>query len=183
MRIDWKDVRTALVDFYQRTPKRNLLSGGLFLLSFLVAFFSFSLSHFSREKHLVFFLEYQKGTLAGEVRSIPWKYSLEDRVLGLVEELLWGPMDPRFQRVFPLGSKVQSLLIRGRNLYIDLSPDVLFASEDIRVGWDERFRILRKTLSFNYPRFKQIFLTVNGQLPGNPPFLAQNPEKQKKMVV
>jgi len=115
------------------------------------------------------------------VRSIPWKFSLEDRVQELVEELLWGPMDPRFQRVFPLGSKVQSLLIRRGILYVDLSPDVLFASEDIRVGWDERFSILRKTLNFNYPRFTQIFLTVNGQLPGIPPFLAQNPEKQKKI--
>ncbi|MCX7787121.1 MAG: GerMN domain-containing protein [Spirochaetes bacterium] len=181
MSIDWKDLTSAIEAFYHRTPKMILLSGSLFILSFLIAFFSFSIARFSREKHLVFFLEYQKGTLGGEIRSIPWKSSLEDRVLGLVEELLWGPMDPRFQRVFPLGSKVQSLLIRSGNLYVDLSPDVLFASEDIRVGWDERFRILRKTLSFNYPRFKQIFLTVNGQLPGNPPFLAQNPEKQKKI--
>lgn len=158
-----------------------LLSGGLFLLSFLFAFGSFAISYFSKEKHLVFFLEYQKGAVVGEVRSIPWKSTLEDRVQGLVEELLWGPMDPRFQRVFPSGSKVQSLLIRRGILYLDLSPDVLFASEDIRVGWDERFSILRKTLSFNYPRFTNIFLTVNGQLPGLPPFLTQNPEKQKKI--
>ncbi len=181
MRIDWKDLRTALVDFYRKTPKMVLLSGGLFLLSFFISLGCFSLSQFSREKHLVFFLEYRKGTLAGEVRSIPWKSSMEDRVRGLVEELLWGPIDPRLQRVFPLGSQVQSILIRKGSIYVDLSPDVLFASEDIRVGWDERFRILRKTLGFNYPQFKQIFLTVNGQLPGIPPFLPQNPEKQKKI--
>jgi hypothetical protein len=181
MNFHWKDAKVAIIDFYQRTPRTILLSSGLFLLSFLIAFVSVSISQFSREKHLVFFLEYQKGTVVGEVRSIPWKPSLEERVLGVVEELLWGPMDPRFQRVFPLGSKVQSILIRGRALYLDLSPDVLFASEDIRVGWDERFRILRKTLSFNYPRFTQIILTVNGQLPGIPPFLVQNTEKQKKI--
>lgn len=181
MNVSWQGVKNSLLYFYQRTPKMILLSGGLFLFSFLFAFASFSISQFSREKHLLYFLEYQKGTPAGEVRTIPWKSSLEDRVLGLVEELLWGPMDPRFQRVFPLGSKVESILIRGNTLYVDLSPDVLFSSEDIRVGWDERFQILRKTLSFNYPRFKQIFLTVNGQLPGFPAFLAQNPEKQKKI--
>ena len=181
MKINCTEIKVALVEFCHKPPKPILLSGGLFLLSFLFACGSFALTHFSREKHLVFFLEYQKGTLAGEVRSIPWKSSLEERVQGLVEELLWGPIDPRFQRVFPLGSKVQSLLIRRGILYVDLSPDVLFASEDIRVGWDERFSILRKTLSFNYPRFKHIFLTVSGQLPGIPPFLAQNPEKQKKI--
>lgn len=181
MNFDWKYVKTAVNDFFQRTPKMIILSGGLFLFSFLFTVASFTISHFSREKRMVFFLEYQKGTIAGEVRSIPWKSSFEERLLGLVEELLWGPMNPRFQRVFPLGSKVQSILFRNGNLYVDLSPDVLFASEDIRVGWDERFRILRKTLNYNYPRFKQIFLTVNGQLPGNPPFFAQNPEKQKKI--
>lgn len=181
MKINWTEATVALTEFYHRTPKPILLSGGLFLLSFLFACGSVAFSHFSREKHLVFFLEYQKGSVAGEVRAIPWKSSLEDRVQGLVEELLWGPIDPRFQRVFPSGSKVQSLLIRRGILYVDLSPDALFASEDIRVGWDERFHILRKTLSFNYPRFTQIFLTVNGQLPGIPPFLAQNPEKQKKI--
>jgi hypothetical protein len=179
--MKWNIPILFVKDFFRKIPKYVLISGGLFIFFFLVAFTSFLFVTHDREKHLVFFFEYQQGTLGGEVRSIPWRPSVEDRVLLLVEELLWGPMDPRLSRVFPLGSQVRSILVREGILYVDLSPDVLFTSEDVRIEWNDRLKALHKTLSHNYPRFKKIYITVNGQIPGVPSFVPQNDEKQKKI--
>jgi len=179
--MKWNNPILFVKDFFRKIPKYILISSGLFIFFFLVAFVSFLYVSHDREKHLVFFFEYQQGTLAGEVRAIPWRPALEDRVLLLVEELLWGPMDPRLSRVFPLGSQVQSILVRKGELYVDLSPDVLFTSEDVRIEWNDRLKVLHKTLSHNYPGFKEIYITVNGQIPGVPSFVPQNDEKQKKI--
>jgi hypothetical protein len=150
--MKWNIPILFVKDFFRKIPKYVLISGGLFIFFFLVAFTSFLFVTHDREKHLVFFFEYQQGTLGGEVRSIPWRPSVEDRVLLLVEEQLWGPMDPRLSRVFPLGSQVRSILVREGILYVDLSPDVLFTSEDVRIEWNDRLKALHKTLSHNYPR-------------------------------
>jgi len=179
--MKWNIPILFVKDFFRKIPKYILISSGLFIFFFLVALTSFLCVTHKREKHLVFFFEYQQGALAGEVRSIPWRPVVEDRVLLLVEELLWGPMDPRLSRVFPLGSQVRSILVRKGGLYVDLSPDVLFTSEDVRIEWNDRLKVLHKTLSHNYPGFKEIYITVNGQIPGVPSFVPQNDEKQKKI--
>lgn len=174
----WQEIFHKIQEFLSATPRFVLISGGLFILTFLISLGFFVRTSFVRQKQVLLFQEYQQRSLAPEVRSIPYRSNIEDRVASLVEELIWGPKDPRLQRVFPLGSKVRSVMLRKGVLYVDLSPDVLFASEDIRVAWEDRFQILKKTISFNFPRFKEIHISVYGQFPGSPPFVLQNPQKQ-----
>ena len=47
-------------------------------------------------------------------------------VLELVEELLLGPMDPRFKAFVLPNTGVRSTFVRGRKVYVDIEADAFF---------------------------------------------------------
>ncbi|HAE23472.1 MAG TPA: hypothetical protein DCG47_14310 [Spirochaetaceae bacterium] len=106
-----------------------------------------------------------------ELRYLPVRSSVEASARELVEELLLGPMSQDFLPIAYPSSAVRMVLVRGRNLYVDLSADILFGRllssgvySEALVAPKEVLTLFEKTLSWNFSAWK-LFLTIEGKEP------------------
>lgn len=106
-----------------------------------------------------------------ELRYLPIRSSVEASARELVEELILGPMSQDFLPIAYPSSAVRLVLARGRDLYVDLSADILFGRllsngvySEALLAPEEVLTLLEKTLSWNFSAWK-LFLTVEGKEP------------------
>lgn len=110
--------------------------------------------------------------IGAELRYLPLRPSVEAAARDLVEELILGPMSQDFLPIAYPSSEVRLVLARGRNLYVDLSADLLFGRllssgvySEAFLAPKEALMLIEKTLSWNFSSWK-LFLTIDGKEPG-----------------
>jgi hypothetical protein len=103
--------------------------------------------------------------MIAEERFLPRHHGLDQNVTELVEAVLLGPTRNDAQRIFPRGATVLSSLIHGRTLYLDLSPRVLVDDPEAPLRGQAALDALTKSLRYNFPRLRDIVISVDGQLP------------------
>jgi hypothetical protein len=129
---------------------------------------------------MLFFPEHITGNLSGEVRTVIRNSSLEETLGALVREIVLGPMSVKHARVFPSATKIRSVVLRDHRVYLDFSSDILFLGDDVKISFEESVRAVERAVRYNYPGLTGIVVTIEGRIPGSPPFL---PNEGKKRAV
>ncbi len=156
------------MDLIRKRP--YLLWAALFGASLLLGLAFFFLFPVRQTERYLFFPENITGKLNGESRLVPWQPTLELAIHALIAEELLGPERLRDQRVAPVDTRVQALLVRKDHVYIDFSTEMVTASDQIQESVERAIEILTHTVRFNFPEIRQVTVTIDGQLPGQPYF-------------
>ncbi len=145
---------------------RPPLAAGIVLLSVL----SFSLLFFfmvgdRRGKRVLFFPGEKAGGLVAEERFLPNHGDVEKDLEELVNGVILGPVNHGSARLLPRDTTVRALFLRGHVLYIDLSADMVLAGREYPLRGKEALDALHRTICFNFPRVREVFFLVDGQIP------------------
>lgn len=147
-------------------------------LVFLVSLIAWSAGDRSRDV-VLFFPDSRTSALRGELRSVPRSFSAEAKAGIVASEFLLGPMGQRLKPAFPNGIRVESLILRGTALFVDLSEGAALSdSADIEKG----VSALEKSLRFSLPRLRRVVVTIGGQEPFKDALYGQSdsPKKAEK---
>ncbi len=146
-----------------------LVSSGLLLVSLFLALLLYTLPGPSRSKRVLFFPQGEARKLAGETRFLPRRRNIEDNIQLLLEELILGPATPNYQRVVPQDLEIESVILKQTSLYINFSQEMIFAAASLHQTLDEMIQAVGKSVLYNFPRVKKLYVFVEGQLPGEEP--------------
>ncbi len=138
---------------------------GVLALSLIISLLLFLLHGTDMHKQVLFFPEYRTSECAGEERLLPTKPTTEKEIELLVKEILLGPFNVNYVPVLPKATSIRSIMLRGGELYIDFSVDVIFQESDSRLSFEESVNCVKKSITFNYPHIDRIVVTVNGEQP------------------
>lgn len=148
---------------------RRHLPGLLLLVAFLISLALFLIWPPERIARTLFFPGTTEVTLTGERRLLPRVVSRERAMELVVEDLILGPALITHGRALPRETRMQSLILSEDTVYIDLSPEVLFHSEEVRIDLRGGLAAVEKSLRYNFRRVEEVVLTINGQVPFYPP--------------
>lgn len=130
----------------------------LFSLAFLASLVLWSLADHG-ESFALFFPESNDRGIKAERRILPQRSVLETRAELVASENLLGPFDPSLKPAFPPGVRVNSVLFRKGQLYLDLSEDAALAEPvSLKLG----LAALERTLSYAFPTVRKVVLTIGG---------------------
>ncbi len=149
-----------------RTADRRAIgaSVGVFLLLLLLSLtLFFTGKHWARRT--LFFPEIGSSKLAGETRFLPRRPTLEGNVRLLVEETVLGPEMPMHRPLVPRQTRLQSVLVRQRDVYVSLSDGILRADVDTPFAPEQSLEALSTLILFNFPRIRRLELLIEGQVP------------------
>ena len=108
-----------------------------------------------------------RGQVA-EMRYVTRHPGLEASVQEMVNSVLLGPTNPDAERLFARGAVVSAVMVSGRTLYLDLTPQVLMDDPETHRRGQEAFDILTRSLRRNFPRFADVVYLIDGQVPHFP---------------
>jgi hypothetical protein len=101
-------------------------------------------------------------SLGGEYRELPRVRGVEARAGLIAEEYLLGPLEPDHESAFPAGIRVESVLVRKRVAWIDLSEAAaLVPKELLGLG----LKGLEKSLRASLPLLSRVVVTIGGHEP------------------
>jgi len=139
---------------------------GLLIIFFLLSLGFFLFKRQKEEARLFMFPDAKTAVLEGEKRWLTNSGPLEDRIRMYVEDLVLGPMDLSHDRLVPLDTRVNSVLLRGDRVYIDFSSQFLFIEdEEIPLTFTEILTILHESVQINFRKVKDVVITINGEEP------------------
>lgn len=151
MRIDTRSIRLILAAIF-----------------ILIAAVSLSLYFVSKpwRQRIFFFPEIRSSALVGERRFLPPRRGLDNSITMYIQELLLGPSDPLLGPVVPREVVLQSVIDRQGVVYVSLSKEIIDLSPDSALGTAEAIQAIGNGVLYNFPRIRQLFILVEGQLPG-----------------
>jgi len=140
------------------------IPGSLFIALFILSIILVQIG-MGRARQVLFFpMDNGKSTDA-EIRLIPRIRDREERILETVKELLLGPSELKLNNILPAGTKIRTVILREKTLYLDFSEHFIYDSRGMTLPYGERIELLKRNLMFNYPFLDNISITVNGQIP------------------
>ncbi len=89
-------------------------------------------------------------------------------VAQLIDELLLGPTAIHSTRLLPRSVSRQSTLLSQEVVYTDLSVEAAIFPGD--VGLEDALVAIRKSILYNFPEFSEVEITIDGQIPFEPPY-------------
>ena len=154
--------------FRMRLRGRPLALGAAFLGVLVFSLLLFLLSGNGKAVRVLFFPAQTGRGLVAEERLLPRHRILEQDIAELAEGVLLGPTRHDALRIFPRGGSVLSSMVRGRTLYLDLSPRLLVEDPEVPLKGEDALAALDRSLRFNFPRLRQIVFFIDGQSPRFP---------------
>jgi hypothetical protein len=108
---------------------------------------------------VLYFPDGDSEKLSGEYRSVPRRWDREGRAEVIVEEFLLGPRSPTLSAAFRSGVRLETVLYRDGDLYVDISEEAALAeTAELKLGLEA----LRRSLVGEFPRLRRLALTVGG---------------------
>jgi hypothetical protein len=151
-----------------RLRGRPAILGLAFLGVLALSLLLFLLTDNQGAARILYFPGHANRRMVAEQRLLPRHRSLERDVTELVEGLLLGPTRHDAQRIVPRGASVLSALVHGHALYLDLSPRVLGEDPEVPLHGEDAFSALARSIRFNFPRLREITISIDGQIPRFP---------------
>lgn len=155
----------------QDSVLRRHIPGLLLLASLLIALGFFLIWPPERETHTLFFPGTTSAELSGERRLLPRARDRSHKVRLVVEELILGPAEIRHGRLLPRATRIRSIAFAEDTVYVDLSPQIMFGEEEVRVDVATGLAGIEQTLLYNFRWLENVTLTIGGQVPFQPAFL------------
>lgn len=158
------------LDFLLRIRLRGAAGGvGIALGATLVAsLLFFLLVGNGRVGRILYFPATAGNGQVAEMRFVTRHSSLEASVEETANNVLLGPTSPDAERLFARGAVVTAVMVSGRTLYLDLTPQVLMDDPEAPRKGQEAFAILTRSLRRNFPRFTEVVYLIDGQVPHFP---------------
>jgi hypothetical protein len=158
------------VDFLLRMRLHGAARGvgiafGAVLAVSLLCFFTWGNGRVAR---ILYFPAAEGGGRVAEMRLVTRHAGLEASVRELVDSVLLGPTSPGAERLFARGAVVSAVMVSGRTVYLDLTPQVLMDDPETHRRGQEAFDILTRSLRRNFPRFGEVIYLIDGQVPHFP---------------
>ena len=135
----------------------------------LLLFFFFGDSRVSR---ILYFPSQPSGRLVAETRFVPRHPTLEENVQETADNVLLGPTRHDALRLFPRGATVTAVMVSGRTLYVDVTPQILADDPEVPVKGVDALAAFARSLKQSFPRFADVVFFIDGQAP-------RFPEKKK----
>lgn len=110
------------------------------------------------------------GNLGSERRGIPASGSLESRLAVFLDELLIGPVRLDLAGTAPKGTTLRHAAVLDRTAYIDLSRHMILSDASMPISAGEAVENIDYNIRFNFPRIKNIVITIEGHQVGKPRF-------------
>ncbi len=139
------------------------MSAVLFFLFFVISIISFLFFSDGRVKRTMFFLSEKSHILVGESRQLPVMSTREEDVRVLMEDLILGPFNINNTAILPEGTRINSLFLRKKVLYIDLSDESVIFQHNVQISFSKICKGIEKTLRFNFPWIKKIQFSIHGE--------------------
>jgi len=114
---------------------------------------------------ILFFPSQPPGRIVAELRFVPRHPTLEASVEETADNVLLGPTRHDALRLFPRGATVTAVMVSGRTLYLDLTPQILLDDPEVPLKGTEALAALARSLRLNFPRFAGVVFFIDGQAP------------------
>ncbi len=150
---------------------RRHLPGFLLLASLLVAVGFFLIWPPEWEARTLFFPGTTSARLTGERRLVPRTRARQEEISVVIEELVLGPAQITHGRLVPRQTRVQAVVLDQKDVYVDLSPDVMFGGDEVRLEVLDGLAGIEDTLFYNFRWLDSVTLTIGGQEPDAPAFM------------
>lgn len=151
---------------------RKHIPGILLLVSLAIAAGAFAVWPPRWEVRTLFFPGATTAELSGERRLVPRSSEPHKEIRLVVEEMILGPADIRHGRLLPRETRIASLALAGETVYVDLSPEMIFGEEEVRVNVPQGLNGIEQTLLYNFRWLETVVLTIGGQEPFEPAYFA-----------
>ena len=153
-------------DLISRNRAAAIWSGALAVV-FLLSLILYLVLDTSKFGVVIYFPNDSDHRLTGEQRFVPRSRSIEENMTTVVNNVILGPEQLMHDRALAKETSIRALMVKGSTAFVDLSPDLLFPTEDVALTFDESIRALQKTILFNFPGIKRVVVTVNGEEPSS----------------
>ena len=104
-------------------------------------------------------------TLTHKVKSssryIPFAPTLEKQIENYVNELALGPHMYSFSPILPKEGRVDTVMYRDHNVYINFNRELAFAESGSVT--DDMYGLIQKNIIYNFPNVHRIFCMIDGQ--------------------
>jgi hypothetical protein len=135
--------------------------GAVLALSLLLFF----LAGHGRVARILYFPASTGSGQVAEMRFVTRHPGVEASVEETVNNVLLGPTSPDAERLFARGALVSAVMVSGRTLYLDLTPQVLVDDPETHRRGQEALAILTRSVRRNFPRFREVVYLIDGQVP------------------
>ncbi len=143
----------------------RVIIGGLVILSLIISVTVYAFAPPSRVERILLFPGSVDSELAGETRLVPRRETVEGEISVFVTELVAGPARIDRSRVVPRGTRVQSVMVRDRSVFIDLSPALLDAvGARIVLSLPEMLETIRHNVRYNFRGMDIVTVTIGGEI-------------------
>ena len=82
-----------------------------------------------------------------------------------MQEMILGPIELKLGRALPKTTKIRSILVRDKKLFLNFSDDIIFSESSLALSFQEMIQAVKKTVTFNFPWIEDIVVFVEGQQP------------------
>jgi hypothetical protein len=158
------------LDFLLRMRLRGPAAavGAAFAGTLVVSALLFLLVGNARVGRILFFPSQPPGRIVAEMRLVPRHPTLEENVQETADNVFLGPSRPDALRLFPRGATVSAVMVSGRTLYVDVTPQILVEDPEVPLKGSEALAALSRSLRQNFPRFAEVVFFIDGQAPHFP---------------
>ena len=159
---------TPRVNQESRTPLH--LPGLILVVCIAIAVGFFLIWPPDLEARTLFFPGTTAVSFSAERRLLPRASDRRREIFLVVQELILGPAQIRHGRLLPRSTRISSLAIDDSTIYLDLSPDLIFGEEEVRVDVQTGLEGIEATVLYNFRWVEEVVLTIGGQEPFVPSF-------------
>ena len=145
--------------------KRVFFWSAVFLVLLACSLLFYLLRPFREDQRILFFPAETTNQLVGEMRKIFHLKDVEESVRKLVQEMILGPIELKLGRALPKTTKIRSILVRDKKLFLKFSDDIIFSESSLELSFQEMIQAVKKTVTFNFPWIEDIVVFVEGQQP------------------
>ena len=158
------------LDFLLRMRFRGTAAavGAAFIGTLVVSVLLFLLLGNSRVARILYFPSQPSGRIVAEMRFVPRHPTLEENVQETADSVLLGPARHDAVRLFPRGASVTAVMVSGRTLYLDVTPQILVEDPEVPLKGAEALAAFERSLKRNFPRFAEVVFFIDGQAPHFP---------------
>ena len=140
----------------------------IILFSIFAAFFLISLVFIAadadrRVERVLFFPDESGDGTYGELRRLPLRNDLAGDIELYVNELILGPANIDFYRLFPESVKLESLLLDDQTLYLGFSENLIITAETVPLSFTGILEAVKTAVLFNFPEIEGVHAAVGGE--------------------
>ncbi len=140
-------------------------SGIMPLIVLALTLMIFFIFHNNEQEKIFYFFEQGTEKTVGEIRTIPKYHENEKNVQVYIEELFLGPRGMNMMMVFPEGTRLNHIMLRGKKLYIDINNMILGTDIIKNYNIGKSIDLFRENILFNFPYISEIIFTITGEEP------------------